>query len=60
VIADFFLAIPGLGYYILYNSRSFHLNEAFVAVVVLIVAGVGFDRLIDWSTTRFMPWLRRD
>ena len=60
VIADFFLAIPGLGYYILYNSRSFHLNEAFVAVVVLIVAGVGFDRLINWITTRFMPWLRRD
>ncbi|HEU4661365.1 MAG TPA: ABC transporter permease subunit [Pseudolabrys sp.] len=60
VIADFFLAIPGLGYYILFNSRNFHLNEAFVAVVVLIVAGVGFDRLINWITTSFMPWLRRD
>jgi len=60
VIADFFLALPGLGYYILYNSRSFHHNEAFVAVVVLVICGVGMDSLINWGSRRFLPWLRRD
>jgi NitT/TauT family transport system permease protein len=60
VIADFFLAIPGLGYYILYNSRSFHHNEAFVAVIVLMAGGVGFDALVSWSARRLLPWLRLD
>jgi ABC-type nitrate/sulfonate/bicarbonate transport system permease component len=60
VIADFYLAIPGLGYYILYNSRSFHHNEALVAVLVLVAGGVGFDRLVSWGSRRLLPWLRRD
>ena len=60
VIADFYLAIPGLGYYILYNSRSFHHNEALVAVLVLVAGGVGFDRLVNWGSRRLLPWLRRD
>lgn len=60
VIADFYLAIPGLGYYILYNSRSFHHNEALVAVLILVAGGVGFDRLVNWMSRRLMPWLRRD
>ena len=32
VVAEFFISIGGLGYYILYNSRSYHHNEAFVGV----------------------------
>jgi len=49
----------GLGYYILYNSRSYHHNEAFVASAAapasrrLRGAGAVGDR-------RFMPWYRRD
>src|SRR5262249_2519701 len=31
VVAEFFISIAGLGYYILYNSRTFKHNEAFVA-----------------------------
>ena len=38
VVAEFFLSIGGLGYYILYNSRTYHHNEAFVGV--LLLAGV--------------------
>jgi ABC-type nitrate/sulfonate/bicarbonate transport system permease component len=60
VIADFFLAIPGLGYYILYNSRSFHHNEAFVGVIALAAAGVGFDGFINWIIHKKLRWLRRD
>lgn len=59
VVAEFFISIPGLGYYILFNSRTFKHNEAFVAVVVLVAAGVGFEALVGWLTRRFLPWARR-
>ena len=59
VVAEFFLSIGGLGYYILYNSRSYHHNEAFVGVLLLAAFGVGFELLVNWSTRRFMPWYRR-
>jgi ABC-type nitrate/sulfonate/bicarbonate transport system permease component len=60
VVAEFFLAIGGLGYYILYNSRTFHHNEAFVGVLLLAAFGVGFELLVNGSTRRFLPWYRRD
>lgn len=59
VVAEFFISIPGLGYYILFNSRTFKHNEAFVAVIVLVAAGVGFEALINWLTRRYLPWARR-
>lgn len=60
VVAEFFTAIPGLGYFILYNSRTFHHNEAFVAVLLLAAFGVGCDALVNWGTRRYLPWYRRD
>jgi ABC-type nitrate/sulfonate/bicarbonate transport system permease component len=60
VVAEFFTAIDGLGYFILFNSRTFHHNEAFVAVIFLAGFGVGFDALVNASTRRFLPWYRRD
>jgi|PersoiStandDraft_1058852.scaffolds.fasta_scaffold02421_6 ABC-type nitrate/sulfonate/bicarbonate transport system permease component len=60
VVAEFFISVGGLGYYILYNSRSYHHNEAFVGVLLLAAFGVGFELLVNWSTRRFMPWYRRD
>jgi ABC-type nitrate/sulfonate/bicarbonate transport system permease component len=60
VVAEFFLSVGGLGYYILYNSRSYHHNEAFVGVLLLAAFGVGFEVLVQWTTRRFMPWYRRD
>ena len=59
VVAEFFISIPGLGFYILYNSRIFKHNEAMVAVMVLVAAGLGFDAFVKWLTRRFMPWGRR-
>ena len=59
VVAEFFVSIPGLGYYILYNSRTFRHNEAFVGVLVLVAAGVAFEALTRWLTRRFLPWHRR-
>ena len=60
VVAEFFTAIGGLGFFILYNSRTFHHNEAFVGVLLLAAFGVGFELLVNWSTRRFLPWYRRD
>ncbi len=59
VVAEFFVSISGLGYYILFNSRTFKHNEAFVAVIILVAVGVGFDAFINWMTRRFLPWARR-
>ncbi len=58
VVAEFFISIPGLGYFILYHSRTFRHNEALVAVIALVAAGVGFEALTRWLTRRFLPWHR--
>jgi ABC-type nitrate/sulfonate/bicarbonate transport system permease component len=60
VVAEFFLSIGGLGYYILYNSRSYKHAQAFVGVLLLAAFGVGFELLVFWVTKRFMPWYRRE
>jgi ABC-type nitrate/sulfonate/bicarbonate transport system permease component len=60
VVAEFFTAIGGLGYFILYNSRVFRHDDAFVGVLLLAGFGVGFEILVGWSTRRFLPWYRRD
>jgi ABC-type nitrate/sulfonate/bicarbonate transport system permease component len=60
VVAEFFLAVGGLGHFILFNSRSYHHNEAFVGVLLLAGFGVGFELLVVWATRRFLPWYRRE
>lgn len=60
VVAEFITAVSGIGYFILYNSRTYHESEAFVGVLVLAGFGVGFDSLVGWCTRRFLPWYRRD
>ena len=60
VVAEFFLSIGGIGYFILFNSRTYHHNEAFVGVLLLAGFGVGFELLVVWATRRFLPWYRRD
>ena len=59
-MAEFFTAIGGLGYFILYNSRTYKHDEAFVGVLLLAAFGVGFELLVAGSTRRFLPWYRRD
>jgi len=60
VIAEYITAIGGLGYFILYNSRIFHHNEAFVGVLALAGFGVAFEGLIAAATRSLLPWYRRD
>jgi len=58
VVAEFYVAIDGLGYFILFQTRTFHHNEAFVAVLLLAGVAVGVDALMNWCIHRYMPWYR--
>lgn len=60
VVAEFFTSINGLGHYILYMSRTFRHDEAFVGVMLLAAFGVGVDALLQWATRRYLPWYRRE
>lgn len=60
VIAEFYASIPGLGFYILYNTRTFKHNEAFVAVAMLAIVGVLLELLLSRGTRALLPWYRRD
>jgi ABC-type nitrate/sulfonate/bicarbonate transport system permease component len=58
VVAEFFISIDGLGFYILFQSRTFHHNEAFVAVLMLAAFAIANDALINRLTKRYMRWYR--
>ena len=60
IVAEFFISLEGLGFYILFNSRTFNHDAAFVAVLVLAGFGVAVEVTMNWATRRFMPWYRRD
>ena len=59
IVAEFFISLEGLGFYILFNSRTFNHNAALVAVLLLAGFGVGVEALINWATRRYLPWYRR-
>ena len=59
VVAEYFTTVQGIGYYILFQARTFHHNEAFVGVGVLALSGVLFEVALRQSTARFLPWYRR-
>jgi NitT/TauT family transport system permease protein len=58
VVAEFIAALNGLGYYILFNVRSFHQDKAVVAVLVLIAFALGLRALINLAVRRGLPWYR--
>jgi ABC-type nitrate/sulfonate/bicarbonate transport system permease component len=60
IVAEFYISLDGLGFYILFNSRSFHHNEAFVAVLLLALFGLGIEAAMNWAMRRFLPWYRRE
>ncbi|HXP73087.1 MAG TPA: ABC transporter permease [Stellaceae bacterium] len=60
VVAEFFISVNGLGFFILFNSRSFRHNQAIVAVLLLAGCGVGFEALVNGVTRHYFLWYRRD
>jgi ABC-type nitrate/sulfonate/bicarbonate transport system permease component len=58
VVAEFIISVDGLGFYILFQSRTFHHNEAFVAVLLLAAFAVLVDAGIDWAIRSRLRWYR--
>ncbi|MBO0838455.1 MAG: ABC transporter permease subunit [Actinobacteria bacterium] len=58
VVAEFIASLNGLGYYILFNVRSFRENNAMVALAVLIVFALIVRGLIGLFVRRGLPWYR--
>ena len=60
VVAEYLLAIKGLGFFIRSDTQSLHENQAMVAVIMLALIGVAINAAIDVATRRFLPWYRRE
>jgi ABC-type nitrate/sulfonate/bicarbonate transport system permease component len=58
VVAEFIAALNGAGYYILFNVRSFHQDDAVVAVGVLIAFVLALRGLVNLAVRRGLPWYR--
>jgi NitT/TauT family transport system permease protein len=59
VIAEYIVSLKGLGYFILYDGRTFHQPEMMVAVLFLALLGVAVNAAADLLTRRLLPWYRR-
>ncbi len=60
VVAEYLISIPGLGFYILVNARTFRHNEAFVAVIALALVGILTLLLARWAAGALAPWYDAD
>jgi NitT/TauT family transport system permease protein len=60
VVAEYLLAIKGLGFFIRADTQSLHENQAMVGVVMLAVIGIVLNSSIDLATSRLLPWYRRE
>lgn len=58
VVAEFIASLNGLGYYILFNVRSFQENKAMLALVLLVVFALAVRGLIGLYVRRGLPWYR--
>lgn len=58
VVAEFIASLNGLGYYILFNVRSFRENDAMVALAVLIMFALAVRGLVGLFVRRGLPWYR--
>lgn len=56
VVAEFLAAINGLGYFVLFNSRSFQQDKAMVAVLMLSLLGILAHALTRLLTRKLIPW----
>ena len=60
VVAEFLTAINGLGFFVLFNSRSFQQDDAMVAVLTLSIFGALMHALTRRLTARLTPWYQPD
>jgi ABC-type nitrate/sulfonate/bicarbonate transport system permease component len=60
VVAEYLLAVKGLGFFIKYDTSAFAENQAMIAVVALALIGITINTAIDAATTSFLPWYHRE
>jgi ABC-type nitrate/sulfonate/bicarbonate transport system permease component len=60
VVAEFIASLNGLGYYILFNVRSFQEDRAMLALVVLVVFALAVRGLVSLFVRRELPWYRAE
>ncbi|HCU92045.1 MAG TPA: hypothetical protein DHU96_04640 [Actinobacteria bacterium] len=58
VVTEFIAGLNGVGYYILFHVRSFHEDQAMVAVAVLIAFALASRGLVSLVVRRGLPWYR--
>jgi ABC-type nitrate/sulfonate/bicarbonate transport system permease component len=58
VVAEFIASINGLGYYILFNVRSFQEDKAMVALALLVLFALAVRGLVNLFVRRGLPWYR--
>jgi ABC-type nitrate/sulfonate/bicarbonate transport system permease component len=60
VVAEFIAGLNGLGYYILFNVRSFHQDMAMVAVFVLAAFALALRGAVGLAVRYGLPWYRAE
>jgi NitT/TauT family transport system permease protein len=60
VVAEYLLAIKGLGFLIKADMQSFAENQAMIALIALALIGVALNTLVNVATARLLPWYRRE
>ena len=60
VVAEYLLAIKGLGFFIKYDTSAFKENQAMIAVIMLALIGMALNATIDGATKRLLPWYHRE
>lgn len=58
ITSEMVAAIQGLGFWVIFEVRSFHHNQGFVGVLFIAALGITLFRVIRWATKRFVPWYR--
>jgi ABC-type nitrate/sulfonate/bicarbonate transport system permease component len=58
ITAEMVAAIQGLGFYVIFETRSFHHNQAFVGILVIAGFGIFLLWVIRKATARLVPWYR--
>jgi ABC-type nitrate/sulfonate/bicarbonate transport system permease component len=56
VVAEYLVSIPGLGFFVLINARSFRHDEAMVGVFALMMVGVLLISVAQLATRYLAPW----
>jgi ABC-type nitrate/sulfonate/bicarbonate transport system permease component len=56
VVAEYLVSIPGLGFFVLVNARSFRHDEAMVGVFALMAVGILLIAVAQLATRVLAPW----